>query len=286
MNTRTRGALANVRVVRTVVRWLLIGPVVLFFFPGVLSAQRSYEAYYRYLGDYPQEANPGWNEEAEGLAHDQNNWFITQDKFIWKIPVTHDLNASVSPGDPGIIQTRLDQVPQLANAGYDHFGDPECFEFGGRGFVLVPVEGGTCPALAVFRTDNLQYVHHACLPGQSGAPWLAVDPQGAVYSSNFYDVSSINKYAVDWNTLRNSDTLILTKTTAVNLSATLQAVQGGVISPSGELFYAVCGFYDKSVPTDGIHVFDLLSGAEIQQSTNGAGLFNYEFHPGGFVGEE
>ena len=64
--------------------------------------------------------------------------------------------------------------------------------------------------------------------------------------SNRWPLSSINKYGVDWNTLRNSNKLMLTPPVAVNLSLTLQAVQGGVISPSGELFYVVCGFYDKT----------------------------------------
>src|SRR3989304_9187672 len=39
------------------------------------AAQDAYEAYYLYLGEYPRDANPGWHEEAQGVAHDDDHWF-------------------------------------------------------------------------------------------------------------------------------------------------------------------------------------------------------------------
>src|SRR5262249_22460723 len=99
----------------------------------------AYEAYYLYLGDHPSEAKPGWHTEVQGLTHDRDNWFIAQKSYLWKIPVTHDLN-SVSPNDPGVIRINLGNVSQLVNAGYNHFGDPEYFEFQGQGYLVVPIE--------------------------------------------------------------------------------------------------------------------------------------------------
>jgi hypothetical protein len=55
----------------------------------------------------------------------------------------------------------------------------------------------------------------------------------------------------------------------------LQNLQGGVISPSGEMLYVSCGF-DYCHVGDGIHVFDLATGRRVQRSQNGSGHFNFE----------
>ena len=145
----------------------------------------SYEAYYLFLGNYPNEANPGWHEEAQGLTHDRDNWFISQKEYLWKIPVTHNLN-SVSPTAPGVKRIGLGGIPELKD--FNHFGDPDYYEFEGRGYVIVPLEHvddhKPCNAIAVFRADSLKYIACQCLPEQEQAPWVAVDPKGNLFSSN------------------------------------------------------------------------------------------------------
>ena len=59
------------------------------------SANNWYEAYHLHLGNYPS-VGPGRHENAQGLPHDSDNWFITQTLDLWKAPVPHDLD-SVSP---------------------------------------------------------------------------------------------------------------------------------------------------------------------------------------------
>jgi hypothetical protein len=44
--------------------------------PYPSSASRAYEAYYNFLGNYPNQAETGWRVDAQGLTHDQDNWFI------------------------------------------------------------------------------------------------------------------------------------------------------------------------------------------------------------------
>jgi len=84
----------------------------------------------------------------------------------------------------------------------------------------------------------------------------------------------VNKFKVDWDALKNSNKLKITHWTSILLDdengnrVRLYNVQGGVISPSGELLYIVA---------DGIHVFDLSTGRRVARSTNGSGIFNYEF---------
>jgi hypothetical protein len=105
-----------------------------------------------------------------------------------------------------------------------------------------------------------------------------------VFSSNYKDVESVNKYSVDWDALSNSNTLILEDRVEINLlpetgsSVTIQNLQGGVLSPTGQLLYLVAGHYKGTDPTWGIHVFDLSTRRRVQRSTNGSGYFNYEFH--------
>jgi hypothetical protein len=253
-------------------------------------ATTAYEAYYLYLGNYPNEANPGWHVNVQGLTHDSDNWFITQETDLWKIPVTHDLR-SVSANDPGVRRLRLGSITELATEGYDHFGDPTYYAFGGSGYLLAPMEGGPHPAIAIFRASDLGYVDHAYLPEQSQAGWCAVDPQGNAYSSNG-EITSINKYGVSWDTLHNTRMLLLTSPASISLlsetgaSVTIERMQGGEISPGGELLYLVAGYLDANRPSDGIHVFDLSTRRRIQRSTNGSGHFNYEFNPGGLTQEE
>lgn len=237
-----------------------------------------YEAYYLYLGNYPSEANPGWHENVQGLTHDRDNWFITQTKDLWKIPVTHDLD-SVSPTDRGVTRIGLGSVPELVNAGYNHFGDPEYYDFDGQGYVVIPIEDvdnrTPCNGIAVFRAETLEFLALQCLSGQGAAPWVAIGPEGNLYSSNSDD-ETVRKYSVDWSGLKNRNELIVTPAPPVGLldeqgsPVTLHSLQGGVISPSGQLLYLVA---------NGIQVFDLTTRQRVQRSTNGAGYFNYEFHP-------
>jgi hypothetical protein len=270
----------------------------------------SYEAYYLYLGNYPSDANPGWHENVQGLTHDRDNWFITQTGRLWKIPVECDL-GSVSRGDRGVLVKRLwdyepqtnphipprivTDIPELWTAGYNHLGDPGYYEFDGRGYIVVPIEesknepGGKAPfappAIAVFRADTLEFANYACLTGQTSAGWCAVDPQSRVYSSSG-NLGTLHRYAVDWNTLLSSKTpLTLPNPTRIDLAdesgfpVEIRSMQGGEISPSGQLLYLVAGYFGDLDSSWGIHVFDLSTQRRVQRSTNGSGHFNYEFHP-------
>lgn len=239
-------------------------------------AQHAYEGYYLHLGEYPVDGRAGWHAEAQGLTHDNSHWFITQRDALWRVPVNQDLNASLLLAASRVQRVLLRNIPQLTTAGYNHFGDPSYYASGGQGYIPIPIEGGP-PGLAVFRADTLQYVDHARFAVQTHAPWVAVDPRGNVYSSNDDDVVAINKYLINWNALRNSQNLILSIAPPVPLfdeagsQIILQSVQGGVISPGGQLLYIVA---------DGIHVFDFSTGKRLRRSTSGSGYFNYEFHPG------
>jgi hypothetical protein len=241
------------------------------------------EGYYLYLGDYPSNSKPDWVEDVQGVAHDANNWFITNTWRVQKIPVTGDLDSS--PG-PGYIDRYLwhcqgvfcsTDMPALYNDGYSHIGDPDYYQVGAQGYLLAPVEGGPSPGIAAFDTSDLSYIDHAYMPGAGGAAWCAVDRGGSLYTSQFTDVTAIMRWAVDWTTLRDSGTLVMLNPTPLDLLdatgalTTLQHVQGGAFSPSGQRLYLVA---------DDLHVFDMVTRRQVQVSSNGSGIFNFQFHPG------
>ena len=103
-------------------------------------------------GDFPSNSENFWSENAQGLANDGTNWFITTKTTIFKVPLSVNLDRSSSSG---IVQTGMPS--QLKRLGYDHFGDPDQYE----GFLFVPGEHpdkGSRPRIAVFSTVDLRFL--------------------------------------------------------------------------------------------------------------------------------
>ncbi len=243
-----------------------------------LLGDGNYQAYYLFLGDDPSSLQSSWSHEAQGLAHDDTHWYITQRDAIWRVPVSANL-SSFDINTPGVSRLRLGDVPALIADGYNHFGDPCVWHFG-VDYLLVPIEGGPA-GLAVLLADSLDYVDHTGYPQevQTHSSWVGVDEVGSVYSSMYDPVNSLLKYTVNWNQVSQEQTLSPLFAESITLRpedgvsmATLRHVQGGEFTPDGQWMYIVA---------DGIHVFDVSTWRRVQQSSNGVGPFNYEFH-GGF----
>jgi hypothetical protein len=264
---------------------VVIGLHVTLIVPVNIWSQ-DFESYYLYLGDYPREANTGWHEEAQGVTHDDDNWFITQDVALWKIPVTHNL-WSVSPIDPGVLKKTFADYPNLTNAGYGGFGDLDYYKYNGIGYLAIGLSSATLPpAVGIFKASDLSYVAHAQLTTHKTVKWCAIHPGGLLYTSDEH-ASAFKKYDLGWNHIAKKGTIQLTFLgdrpffDFNGSTLLLRYVQGGVFSPSGELFYVVSGWWkDTDEHAEGIHVFDTQSWRRIQHSTNGYGYFNYEFDSG------
>lgn len=244
--------------------------------------------YNTYIGEHPRDREAEWAESAQGVAHEGDNWFITQTRTLWRIPVRIDLNGAAR-GVPGIRTVDLQNIHSLWDKGYDHFGDLEYFEFEGSGYLFVPIEDDrreAPSAIAVFEAATLRYVGHAPLQGLRDAPWCALDPQGIVYSSNTTKSGAVSTFKVDWTLLRSGGGGWLIPAEQLTLfdesgsPVTIDTPQGGVISSNGRLLYIVAGYCEGANPSWGVHVFDLQTKRRIARSENGSGPFNYEFHPG------
>lgn len=285
---------------------------------GISAAQQPYEAYYHFLGDYPYEENGfagPWTGEAQGLAHDDSHWFITQNCWetsytccieipgIWKIHVTEDLQAIGSnwDGSGNVLYRKFSEYLNLRT--YNHIGDPDLYEYQGTGYLLAGITGPT-KGLAVFKADDLSYVDHKTLDASTSDAWVAVDrasPEGFIYFGSVHEsIIGVDKYFLNWQLLHDTDNLsiefrekfILRKENGSYFQSP-QFLQGGEFSPSGELLYMSTGMadpdHDKGEPypeDEGIHVFDTQTWTRIQKSTLGYGYFNYLYDPYGIDSEE
>jgi hypothetical protein len=255
-------------------------------------AQES-ELYFKYLGTYPADANPGWHDEAQGLAHDHQNWFVTRRDSVWRIPLGLGLEGTRR----GAIHKNLSDYPALWI--YHHFGDPDYVEVDGRGYVVVPLQqgnlltpfdcelagpvlcarSGVANGIALFNAEDLQFVAHA-FASQADMSWCAIDPRGRLYATQEGRTDTILVYEVNWRELissaarwgrpgpLSSHTYSLRAPTSIRLASPLSGIQGGEITPTGELLYMVA---------DGIKAIDLATGQILIESSNGHGIFNFEY---------
>ena len=254
---------------------------------------------FRIINDYPSEGNPGWHENAQGVTHGTNYWYFTQTLKLWKVRASSDLDEDADD----YASTRekdLRKVPGLWGQGYDHFGDLGYHQ----GYLVIAVTGGEAGVpgvVAIFKASDLSYIGKAVLPGQEeGASGCAVGADGFVYTFSG-PPTFLHKYALNWSALpdtidfsRVGDRIALRKADGSPLD--LHYNQGITFSPDGRYLYLVngmmtgdslvsCGGSDSFTEEEmrahaGIHVIDLQTHRRVRKSTNGSGLFNYEFHPG------
>ncbi len=185
-----------------------------------------------YLGNYPSGRETFWTDDAQGIAHDGGNWFLTHNVWVnegvtvvvegagqssaaqkigvvYSIPVSMDLGAAGNgltdgaysgiPLPPACPSCRYATLPSATNnQGYNHFGDPDVYGH----YLFVPVEGpGLVPIVAAFDTRDLHFI--ACSPLPSAAPanqaaWLSVSSEGILYTSgNITATQGIYAYRVD-----------------------------------------------------------------------------------------
>jgi hypothetical protein len=219
-----------------------------------------------YLGDYPEDSNPGWTNNIQGVAHDDSNWFFTQDVRLWRIPLSHDLEEAIIPIFIDDNQFLNAPIPSsLEEAGGDHMGDPDHHE----GLLYVPLEGTSPPRILIFQGSNLNFIDSAPLTAQNDAPWCAINPlNGLLYSSPFNsDHLTVYKRLPIGNSHGGSIVLELEHLYDFPLfdsqgsPVSLLRIQGGAFSPSGHLYLV------SDVDSGGVLGFDMTTGRKIFQRT-------------------
>jgi len=267
-----------------------------------------YESYYLYLYNHPSAEENDWSADVQGLTHDDNYWYISQTWELWKISVTSDLAPVDDPSDAA---DYLDLANVNELAGYNHAGDICYYEYGGTGYLLVPLEDNGDPrvlepGLAVFRAADLGYVAHQLWPETTDGSWCGVDGRGYVYTNVWGYTSVVLAYEINWSHLQTPGQWLVRRAPQKDIHLrtpdgqadfTVQYTQGGDFSDGGQLLYLICGtmeswdwehacvknLYDPL--RHGIHAFDVATGRQLAHSANGGDPFNYEYNPDYWAGK-
>ncbi|ACY13818.1 hypothetical protein [Haliangium ochraceum] len=202
------------------------------------------------LGNEPDEANPCWDEDAQGVTHDADFWYFTRTHRLFKMRVTRSVargSAEASSGIPdplwnyhdthGLGDSLDDYVGaghKIRRARYDHFGDVDQFD-------------------------------------------------GFLYTSGKHlsDSSPLLAYRIDWDALRNGELkLRFEREVGLQLPYALEHMQGGCFGPQRYLF--LTDGYGTSFNTarGGIHVFDMDDhGRLVEKSSQGGSGLRFQFDP-------
>lgn len=247
-----------------------------------------------FIGNNPSNKKTNYSDSLQGVSHNNNQWFFTQETKIHRFDIFLDRQ-----------NFEITYMPQpLADLDYDHFGDPEYIEYNNNGYLLIPVENGDLGSiLSVFRDDTqnnrLIYIGYSILEKQTEllntnrAGWVAFNPiNRLLYSSS----SSIDRhkpvfrYAINFTEMENGKEFL---TPSTNLQLIDQgreykiarSMQGGCFSPNGLLYLAHGRLNNKE--KQGISVFDI-QGNFLYSSKRRErqGTFHYEVHPNFFRFQE
>jgi len=258
---------------------------------GTADAQEplpAYESYFNYIETMPIDAETSYSHEAQGIAHDSGNWFISQNvenvlvssPKLWKIPKDLNLADTFDCGQFGVQCVNVRGIGGLSQ--YDHVGDIHHYQYNqSTGFLLLPLERkakDVPPAIAAFNPINLQYIAHAELhapqelPQPRNAPWVTVGPDSLLYMTHDDAQGSVWKYQLDWEKLDRDGVMLVQYVDKLQLfdkfgNPLAVGGQGAVFSTSGRLFYATSGSNSYDPERDGIHVFDMDTMQRIARST-------------------
>lgn len=219
--------------------------------------------FYERLDDYPDEGEPGWSEEVQGVTHDGENWFFAQNPNdapkLWKFPVGHDLDQDVEGSNPSSGISNVGLPPSLSE--YIHAGDIDYYD----GHIYVPLQFGQPRKIAVYDAQSLDFIAAGDLEANGTAAWCAISPlNGLLYESKFYesDESSSDTTVSVYQRHLKANGLTLTYQGEFELfdsngsKIILKRIQGGAFSKNGHLYLVS----DSKDDNAGIYGFDMISG--------------------------
>lgn len=253
---------------------------------------------YKYLKTWPSDRENGWSEELNGICHDVNNWFFTQNGNLWKFPITHKINDKVTGEnkEKGILKNRYG----------NHLGDCDCY----KEYLFVPVADDGDPYIAVFSAKNLAFMTRQRIMRNnsyfSSLGWCAVNPNdGLLYTSDRHiqddyfkeSTSPIVIYDIDFDAIKKKSTRFLRFRATLILrnekgaALTLEHTQGGCFDNENHLHINNGYFRGYANSKGGISVFSVPKVIEANSSTcvtriaksEQKGTFRYQFNS---LGEE
>ena len=239
-----------------------------------------------YIDNAPRgQENTEWAGGLQGLAHDDQHWFISTREDIYKWNKSHGLPTSKPSSHLNLRLYNL-PFPYGDDSYFNHFGDIDFVEESNNGLLYVPLEAThpdtDSPALVVLN-DDLQlvsaYIIYDPLASHGNAmPWVSVHPMNTelVFTSSFgkwptfrfdsgveyHPVTQTSVYKVaDPTRVRDYEYLGELSLKGYNCasppsSGLLWRVQGGEFNGEGYLALAAEGGYYGA----GIYFFDTYTG--------------------------
>ena len=248
---------------------------------------------YRYLEQWPRGTQNGWSEKLQGVCHDKDNWFFTQNGILWKFPVTHRLDNKVTSANPekGILRNKF---------GW-HLGDLDYY----NGYLFIPVTDNGPPYMAVFSAKDLSFITKHYMKDTrgddyDGLGWCAINPRdGRLYTSGKHVNkwgNSVYVYDIDFSAIKKNSvnqTKFLTLYAIMRLhdekgnELTRDHMQGGCFDNDNYL-HINNGLYGKDYGNDkgGISVFRVPDTIKKDQTyylnrfarSYQSGTFRYQFN--------
>jgi len=242
----------------------------------------------KYRGNYPSDKGDIWTEECQGISNNDNNWFITQNKTLWKVPFSKDLRKSFTTGD-GTLKVGIPK--QLKDLGYNHFGDCDNY----NGYIFIPVQGsGNLPVIAVFNEVDLSYIDFAEIKGKESGAWCAINPITTHLTTSHTHISPtrpIEVYSINWDILEKYNRLVLTEQEGYYMQNLPQGwnnnvtnpMQGGDWSTDGCYLYLSNGYPTLQSKNRGLSVYKNIGntyGEFVMASEQGGDEFRFQWSPG------
>jgi len=254
-----------------------------FLSAGADDAER-FDGYYNYINDYPVEAQTYYAEDIQGIAHDDDHWFITMSgsdgNKLYKIHVSEPLSYPTPTAETTPLLSGLWQLGFTKFKAMDSYKNP----YDGAWYLVVAVEGHGIGGVAIY-DNNLTLKGAAAFSDQKSAGWCAVDNDGFVFSG-ISKKDFVKKYSLDWAAVAATGAVSVQFVNNVDLkksdgsSLTLDNMQGADFTPEGDKLFMVTGFVGVPEGPDGIHVFDATDTSnELRRirKSGQSGLFEYEF---------
>lgn len=227
-----------------------------------------------YLGNHPHDSSTGWSDNLQGVTHDEQHWYITQQDRLWKFPVGHDLAAEIDEDDPGRGITSVGIPEALQDQHYDHFGDLDHR----AGLLYVPVEGSwpfplferKIPGrIALFDAHTLRFlaVSPPLHADREAAPWCALHPHNGLLHTSQFTSDRLHVFEPRVATGGDAPRLELTALGDFELRdesgrpLRVHRIQGGVFSESGHLYLV------SDTRAGGILGFDMTTGRRMLHAT-------------------
>ena len=249
---------------------------------------------YKYIKQWPKDREHGWSEELQGVCHDNDNWYFTQDGRLWKFPVTHRIGDKVTSANPakGILRNKYGH----------HLGD---FDYS-NGYLFIPVTDDGSPYIAVFSAKDLSFIVKQYMKKPNGEKydglgWLAINPRdGKLYTSGKHVDGKgghcVFVYDIDYSKIKGNS---VNQTEFMTISAymylqdekgnllKLEHMQGGCFDNENHL-HTNNGLFGKDYGNDkgGISVFTVPSKIENRKTyhinriakSKQSGTFRYQFN--------